>query len=97
MNDLAVSNSYIHADAALSGMILPFVDDPQPYGFDSGFDSVSVSGHKMIGAPLPCGVALTRKHYVSRVARSIELRGRDGHDADGFAERICSPYDLVRI
>ena len=75
LDDLAVSSSYIHADAALSGMILPFVDDPQPYGFDVGFDSVSVSGHKMIGAPLPCGVALTRKQYVSRVARSIEYVG----------------------
>ena len=75
LNDLAISNSYIHADAALSGIILPFVDDPQPYGFDSGFDSVSVSGHKMIGAPLPCGVALTRKQYVSHVARSVEYVG----------------------
>ena len=75
LDDLAVTSSYIHADAALSGMILPFVDDPQPYGFDSGFDSVSISGHKMIGAPLPCGVALTRKQYVSRVARSIEYVG----------------------
>lgn len=75
LDDLAISNSYIHADAALSGMILPFVDDSQPYGFDSGFDSVSVSGHKMIGAPLPCGVALTRKQYVSRVARSVEYVG----------------------
>ena len=75
LDDLAVSNCYIHADAALSGMILPFVDDPQPYGFDAGFDSVAVSGHKMIGAPLPCGVALTRKEYVSRIARSIEYVG----------------------
>ena len=75
LDDLAVSNSYIHADAALSGMILPFVDDPQPYGFDMGFDSVAVSGHKMIGSPLPCGVALTRKEYVSRIARSIEYVG----------------------
>ena len=75
LDDLAVSNFYIHADAALSGMILPFVDDPQPYGFDSGFDSVAVSGHKMIGSPLPCGVALTRKEYVSRIARSIEYVG----------------------
>ena len=75
LDDLAVSNYYIHADAALSGMILPFVDDPQPYGFDAGFDSVAVSGHKMIGAPLPCGVALTRKEYVSRIARSIEYVG----------------------
>ncbi len=73
--DLAVSDRYIHADAALSGMVLPFVEDPQPFGFDSGVDSISVSGHKMIGAPLPCGVALTRKRYVSRVARSIDYVG----------------------
>ena len=44
--DLGVSNYYIHADAALSGMILPFVDEPQPYGFDAGIDSDAVSGHK---------------------------------------------------
>ncbi|MCY4625936.1 MAG: histidine decarboxylase [Chloroflexi bacterium] len=75
LDDLAVTSSYIHADAALSGMVLPFVDDPQPYGFDVGFDSVAVSGHKMIGAPLPCGVALTRKQFVARVARSIEYVG----------------------
>ena len=36
LDDLAITNRYIHADAALSGMILPFVDDPQPFGFDSG-------------------------------------------------------------
>ena len=73
--DLAVTNSYIHADAALSGMILPFVDDPQPFGFDAGIDSVSVSGHKMIGAPLPCGVVLTKKPHVERVGRAIEYVG----------------------
>ena len=75
LDDLAVANAYIHADAALSGMILPFVDDPQPFGFDAGFDSVAISGHKMIGSPLPCGVALTRSEYVSRIARSIEYVG----------------------
>ena len=75
LDDLAVANYYIHADAALSGMILPFVDDPQPFGFDAGFDSVAVSGHKMVGSPMPCGVALTRNEYVSRIARSIEYVG----------------------
>ena len=75
LNDLAVTNSYIHADAALSGMILPFVDHPQPYGFDAGIDSVSVSGHKLIGAPLPCGVVLTKRPYVERVGRAIEYVG----------------------
>ena len=75
LDDLVIGNSYIHADAALSGMILPFVDDPQPYGFDAGIDSVAVSGHKMIGSPLPCGVVLTKRDYVARVARSIEYVG----------------------
>ena len=75
LDGLAVANYYIHADAALSGMILPFVDDPQPFGFDAGFDSVAVSGHKMVGSPMPCGVALTRSEYVSRIARSIEYVG----------------------
>lgn len=75
LNDLAVSNAYIHADAALSGMILPFVADPQPYGFDAGIDSVSISGHKLIGAPLPCGVVLTRRDYVTRIARAVEYVG----------------------
>lgn len=75
LSDLAITSAYIHADAALSGMILPFVDDPQPYGFDAGIDSVSVSGHKLIGAPLPCGVVLTRQAYVERVGRAIEYVG----------------------
>ncbi len=74
-DELAVSSSYIHADAALSGMILPFVDDPQPYGFDAGIDSIAISGHKMIGSPLPSGVVLTKSDYVGRVARSIEYVG----------------------
>ena len=75
LDDSAVTNSYIHADAALSGMILPFVDDPQPFGFDAGVDSISVSGHKLIGAPLPCGVVLTRRPYVERVGRAVEYVG----------------------
>ena len=75
LDDLAITNHYIHADAALSGLILPFVEDPQPYGFDAGIDSISLSGHKVIGAPLPCGVVLTKSDYVHTVARSVEYLG----------------------
>ena len=73
--DLAIHQAYIHADAALSGMILPFVDKPQPYGFDAGLDSISISGHKMLGSPIPCGVVLARKRNVERIARSVEYVG----------------------
>ena len=75
LDDLGIRESYIHADAALSGMILPFVPDPQPFGFDAGIDSISVSGHKLLGAPLPCGVVVTKKQYVERVGRAIECVG----------------------
>ena len=75
LDDLAITNSYIHADAALSGMILPFVEKPQPWDFAAGADSISISGHKMLGSPLPSGVVLARKSHVDRIARSIEYIG----------------------
>ncbi len=75
LTDLAITRRYIHADAALSGMILPWVEDPQPFGFDSGIDSISVSGHKLIGSPMPSGVALALRRNVDRVARSVEYVG----------------------
>lgn len=75
LDDLAIANAHIHADAALSGMILPFVEEPQPWCFADGADSISISGHKMLGAPIPCGVVLARKTHVDRIARSIEYIG----------------------
>jgi len=59
-----VTDYHLHADAALSGMILPFIDNPPPFNFTDGIDSIAISGHKFIGSPLPCGIALTRSHYI---------------------------------
>ena len=75
LRELAITRYYIHADAALSGMILPWVDEPQPFGFDAGVDSIAVSGHKFIGSPMPCGIVLARRKHVDRVARSVEYVG----------------------
>ena len=75
LHDFATPSFYIHCDAALSGMILPFVKDPEPYDFASGIDSISVSGHKMVGSPMPCGVVLAKKNNVDRIARSVEYVG----------------------
>jgi histidine decarboxylase len=75
MQDNAIPRYYIHCDAALSGMILPFVKHPQPFDFNAGIDSISISGHKMIGSPIPCGLALARKKHVDRIARAIEYVG----------------------
>lgn len=75
LEDLAIPRAYLHADAALHGMILPFVANPQPWDFAAGVDSLAISGHKFIGAPMPCGVVLAKKAHVDRIARSVEYIG----------------------
>jgi histidine decarboxylase len=70
--DLALQRHYLHADAALGGMIMPFIDNPPPWNFQAGIDSISISGHKMIGSPLPCGVVLAKQKNVDRIAQSVE-------------------------
>ena len=97
LEELAISNAYIHADAALSGMILPFVDDPQPWTFADGADSISISGHKMLGSPLPCGVALARKHNVDRIARSIEYIGALDTTIAGSRSAVAPLYLWYRL
>jgi histidine decarboxylase len=97
LEELAIPNAYIHADAALSGMILPFVDDPQPWDFADGADSISISGHKMLGSPLPCGVALARKHYVDRIARSIEYIGALDTTIAGSRSAVAPLYLWYRL
>jgi histidine decarboxylase len=56
-------------------MTLPFVENAPVYDFRAGIDSVSISGHKFIGAPFPCGIVLAKQAYVNRIARSIEYVG----------------------
>ena len=75
LDDLAIRSHYVHVDAALSGMILPFVDAPEPWDFRTGVNSIAISGHKMIGTPLPCGVVLAEKSNVDRIARKVEYVG----------------------
>lgn len=75
LQERAINRYYIHADAALGGMILPFVEKPQPFGFDAQIDSISISGHKMPGIPMPCGVVLAKQSHVHRVSRSVEYIG----------------------
>lgn len=50
---------YVHVDAALSGLILPFIGESLPQ-----FDSVAISAHKQLGVPVPSGVFLTQKRYL---------------------------------
>lgn len=81
---------YIHCDGALFAMMMPFVEYAPEISFQKPIDSIAVSGHKMLGCPMPCGVALTRKEHVKRVEQRIDylnsvdttiMGSRNGHAA----------------
>lgn len=86
----AVTKYYLHCDAALGGMVLPFVADAPLFDFRTPISSIAVSGHKMIGSPMPSGVVIARKKNVERVQQNVEYIGtldttlsgsRNGHSA----------------
>ena len=49
---------------------IPFVKAAPMVTFRKPIGSVSVSGHKFVGAPVPCGVVITRMRYVMALSRS---------------------------
>lgn len=75
LQDNAIHHHYIHCDAALSGMMLPFMRDAPAFDFAAGADSIAVSGHKFIGMPMPSGVVIAKRHNVERVKAAIEYIG----------------------
>ena len=75
LTEAGVPRTYIHCDAALSGMILPFVAKPQRFSLKDGADSVSVSGHKFIGSPIPCGVVVAQRSHVESVGSEVQYVG----------------------
>ncbi|XBI68903.1 hypothetical protein VPH35_048048 [Triticum aestivum] len=54
---------YIHCDGALAGLMMPFIRQAPKVTFTKPIGSVSVSGHKFMGCPVPCGVVITRLEH----------------------------------
>lgn len=61
---------YIHCDAALNGLIVPFIKNV--ISFKKPIGSVTISGHKFLGCPIPCGVQITRKSHIAYISRNVE-------------------------
>lgn len=57
--------THIHVDAASGGIAATFAPFRLRWGFDAGADSVAISGHKLIGSPVPCGIAMARRELVA--------------------------------
>lgn len=72
---LAIHQHYIHVDGALSGSYSGLISPRPAFDFQDGADSIAISGHKFIGAPMPCGVVIVKKGNRDRIARSIPYIG----------------------
>jgi histidine decarboxylase len=69
---------FIHCDGALFGMMIPFVKRAPMVTFKKPIDSISVSGHKFVGSPVPCGVVMTRLSRIEALSSDVEyLNSRD--------------------
>jgi histidine decarboxylase len=69
-----IKHFYIHADGALGGMLVPYLR-PHWIDFKRPISSLSISGHKFIGSPFPCGVIVTQQHLVQPLQSDIEYIG----------------------
>ena len=90
MRELAIHDHYIHCDAALAGTYGAFIEPRLPFDFKDGVDSISISGHKFIGSPIPTGVIITKRSYRDRISKGVSYIGsldttitgsRNGHSA----------------
>lgn len=69
---------YIHCDGALFGIMMSFVKDASALTFKKPIGSISVSGHKFIGTPTPCGIVMTRLRHAMALSNDVEyLNSRD--------------------
>jgi histidine decarboxylase len=75
LDDLAIESRYIHCDAALCGGYAAFLEPRPAWDFADGADSIAISGHKFIGSPIPCGIALARRGHVDRIGHSVAYIG----------------------
>jgi histidine decarboxylase len=107
--ELKITKYYIHSDAALFGMILPFLppNETLPFDFRTGVDSIAISGHKMIGSPVPCGVVITKKSCMEGLGRQIAYIGTRDITLSGSRSAIsplilwyalkCAPEDRKKL
>jgi histidine decarboxylase len=79
--DIGPDRRFVHVDGALNAMVVPFLPSAPAQirpDFGIGIDSISTSGHKMIGTPMPCGALICCKRHLERISQAIAyLRSDD--------------------
>ncbi|TDT25912.1 L-histidine carboxy-lyase (histamine-forming) [Streptomyces sp. BK208] len=93
LTEAGTCRAHVHADAAFGGLLAALGPRPAPWGFSDGADSVAISGHKMIGSPIPCGIVLARHRHVETVRVHDAAVGADDDTISGSRDAL-SPVIL---
>lgn len=68
---------HMHVDAAGGGLVAAHAS-PQPHwSFAYGADSVNISGHKILGLPVPAGISLVRRDLLPETAAGKYIAAAD--------------------
>ncbi|MEU1596644.1 aminotransferase class I/II-fold pyridoxal phosphate-dependent enzyme [Streptomyces sp. NPDC005708] len=81
---------YVHVDAAGGGLVAAHTSPQPSWSFAHGADSLNVSGHKILGMPVPAGISLVRREL---------LPERDGGEYIAATDRTlaCSRSGLAAL
>lgn len=75
LDEADIARRHIHSDAALCGPFLHHSGYQGGFDFAHGADSIAFSGHKFLGAPMPCGVVLARKSLSEQARGDVAYIG----------------------
>ncbi len=74
----AAGDVYVHLDAALGGLLVPFLGEERSWGFACpSVGSLAISMHKALGMPVPCAIALCRTQLVDDHVRGEYVGATD--------------------
>lgn len=84
MTDQGIENYHLHCDAAHFGGYLPFLGEGGLFDFRNNIHTMSVSGHKFLGSPIPCGIFLTKTSLLNEILHPhIEYTGSPDNTISG--------------
>ncbi|WP_330342648.1 pyridoxal-dependent decarboxylase [Streptomyces sp. NBC_00557] len=64
---------HVHVDAAEGGLVAAHSDEVPPWSLAHGAHSITLSGHGLLGLPVPAGISLVRRAHASAAGARIAV------------------------
>ncbi|MFG3207368.1 pyridoxal-dependent decarboxylase [Streptomyces sp. NPDC048192] len=64
---------HVHVDAAAGGLVAAHSDQVPPWSLAHGAHTITLSGHGLLGLPVPAGISLVRRSHASAAGGGITV------------------------